>query len=249
MKLLLLLAAQVVVDHRCVDERDRLLPKEYLDQARSLRVLFGHQSVGGNLLEGLEDLANADADRYAIERPSDPDADWFAEGRGIAEFGVGQNDNPRSKIEHFVRKIRKEGFGDRVDVAMMKLCFLDFGESEADADAVFESYRDAFSALEKDYPRIRFVWWTAPLADGGNRARHRFNERVREHCVSKEKALFDLADLECHDPRGKRHEADGTPLLYPGYTEDGGHLTEEGRRRVARAFWWLLARVAGWSGK
>lgn len=62
--------------------------------------------------------------------------------------------------------------------------------------------------------------------------------------------LLDVADLECHEP-------DGTPCLNPdrteklcdGYARDqGGHLNAEGAERVARAVWWMLARLAGWAG-
>ncbi len=54
-----------VVDHSCVD--DRAIPQEQLDKARGLDVLFGHQSVGANLLEGLAALAEEDEARYSIE--------------------------------------------------------------------------------------------------------------------------------------------------------------------------------------
>jgi len=239
----LLILAQILVDHGCTDPKK--IPLSHLDKARSLRILFGHQSVGGNLLSGLEELASADEKRYSMERSSDPGSDW----KGLGEFEVGENENPRGKIDHFARKLSKDGFGKRTDVAMMKLCYVDFGESEEDAPALFRRYRDTMETLERDFGKVRLVWWTAPLADSGNRARHAYNQLIREHCSAKKRILFDIADLECHDPKDRRHVEDGVPRLYSGYTDDGGHLNEIARRRVAGSFWWLLARIAGWDGK
>lgn len=36
--------------------------------------------------------------------------------------------------------------------------------------------------------------------------------------------------------------------MAPAWSSDGGHLTAAGSDRAARAMWWLMARVAGWSG-
>ncbi|MBI2899540.1 MAG: hypothetical protein HYY17_05105 [Planctomycetes bacterium] len=247
--LLALALAQIVVDHRCVDEQDRAIPQEWLDRGRKLRVLFGHQSVGGNVIEGLAALAESKPARYAIEVGSGVEPAWFDEHSGLLDFEVGENENPRGKIDHFRRKLSKEGFGKKADVATMKLCWVDFGESETEAKAVFERHRETMASLAKEFPKVRLVWWTAPLADGGNRGRHAYNRLVREHCRARDAVLFDLADIESHDPQGKEHLEDGVPAIQPKYTEDGGHLNGTAQGRVARAFWWLLARIAGWSGK
>jgi hypothetical protein len=245
MILLASLIAQIAVDHTCVDEKDSRIPRQFLDKARSLKILFGHQSVGGNLLEGLDELSEAEPKRYALERGSEPEAGWFDSHAGLGDFEVGENENPRGKIDHFQRKLARDGYGKRVQVAMMKLCYVDFGE-DTDAKSLFERARDVLTPLEKD---VRIVWWTAPLADADNRTRHAYNRLVREHCKAKERILFDLADIESHDPQGREHLQDGVPALWPKYTEDGGHLNGLGRARAARAFWWLLARLAGWDGK
>lgn len=238
------LAEGLVIDHRCVD--DRTIPKESLDRARALDVLFGHQSVGGNVLEGMYSLAERDSERYSFEAPNEPEADWFDENAGVGEFAVGENEDPRSKIEHFARKVDEEGFGARVQVAMMKLCFVDIGDDEGEARSVFESYRATMEKLEAKYPKVRFVWWTVPLEEESKAGRNAFNRLVREHCKAKGKALYDLADIESHDAAGK--EARG-PALCKAWSEDGGHLNDPGKLRAARAFWWLLARLAGWDGK
>lgn len=238
-------AQSVVVDHTCVDSADRAIPQEFLDKARGLKVLFGHQSVGGNVMEGLAALAEQKKERYACEFVNEPEASAFDEKAVWGEFAVGENEDPSRKIAHFREKL-EEGYGKKADVAMMKLCFVDFTDDKARAKATFEECRDAMEALEKAFPKLRLVWWTAPLEESGNAGRNEYNRLVREHCKAEGKILFDLADIESHDAKGK---ARGEPSLCKAYSEDGGHLNDEGKRRAARAWWWLTARLAGWDGK
>ena len=231
----------LVVDHASVGRTDRI-PDATIAKVRELDVLFGHQSVGANILDGLGMLGP----RFAIEPVIEPEATWYDENHGLGEFPVGDNEDPLGKIENFRRMIGEGGFGKRIDVAMMKLCYVDFtGDLEA-ARGVYESYGAMMDALEKELPRVRFVWWTAPLMESDNAGRNEFNRLVRAHCEAHGKILFDLADIESHDESGTPHRADGEPALCPEWSEDGGHLSEAGRRRVATAWWYLMARLAGW---
>ncbi|MBI2923656.1 MAG: hypothetical protein HYY18_21580 [Planctomycetes bacterium] len=222
------------------------VPRVALDRARKLDVLFGHQSVGGNLLDGLAALAGEDEERFGVERAEDPAPEWFEEHDGWGDFYAGENEDPFGKIEHFRRKIRDEGFGKRVAVASVKLCWIDFAGKQGEAKRTFEKYRDAMESLEKEFSKVKFVWWTAPLKTAENATRHEYNEMVRGYCSEKGKALFDIADLSARDgskPSGR------SPVLLAKYAEDEGHLNEQGRMRAAKAWWWLMARLAGWDGK
>ena len=121
-------------------------------------------------------------------------------------------------------------------------------QASPDPSRLFATYRDAMERLEQDNPKLRVVWWTAPLTDRDNLAREQFNRMVRAYAKDKGKVLFDIAAIESHAPNG-RPMADGVgPVLYTGYTDDGGHLVGRGQMRVARAWWWLAARLAGWPG-
>ena len=130
-----------------------------------------------------------------------------------------------------------------------------------------------FEALEAQYPEAIFFHWTTSLARSvGSPEGDAFNEQMRAYALANGKILFDVADILSHDEQGQpcydnrdgveycnnnrceNYPDDGLDLLAicQDYTTetDGGHLgsVSGGRLRVAKAFWVLMARIAGWEG-
>ena len=70
-----------------------------------------------------------------------------------------------------------------------------------------------------------------------------------------DRILFDYADILCYDD-GKTTPSTLTwnghtyPAITPTNLGDGsiGHIGEAGALRLAKAMWWMLARIAGWDG-
>jgi hypothetical protein len=129
-----------------------------------------------------------------------------------------------------------------------------------------------FEALEARHPGTVFLHHTANLARGiGSQVATDFNVRMREYARTRNKFLLDVADIESHDPAGnacydnrdgvaysagnasENYPNDGLnlPAICQHYTResDGGHLgnPDVGKIRLAKAFWILMARVAGWN--
>jgi len=172
-------------------------------------------------------------------------------GTGITHYQTGSNGDPHSKIDGFDALIRG---GPTRDVAFMKLCVGDFPPWTSDSpDDVWHAYRDTMADLQQDYPDTVFVWWTAPLTtqsdNQGNAEKAIYNALVRDYVTQNGGFLFDVADIQSHDPSGNPVTGPtGYEAMYDAYSSDGAHLNETGRQRVARALWWLLARTAGWPG-
>ncbi len=67
--------------------------------------------------------------------------------------------------------------------------------------------------------------------------------------------LFDYADILCYDDDGRMSttiwNGHKYPCITPANLGDGsiGHIGTAGAIRLAKAQWWLLARIAGWNGK
>ncbi len=239
--------AGMTIDHNAVDSSQ--IPQEWLDAARELDTFFAHRSVGNNILAGMADLQGQDPVRYAIEIAGNSPS-WFVSNSGILHRSLGINGEPQTKINGFDDYIR--GGYHVADVTMMKFCpgdTLPFGS--VPAEDIWPAYQAMMEGLEQAYPETIFVWWTLPIFtaadDRGNDEKEVFNGLIRDYCAANGCVLFDIADIESHDPDGNPvTSAAGYEAMWNGYSYDGGHLNEAGRVRVARAYWWLLARLAGW---
>ncbi len=215
------------------------------------RVVFGHQSVGYNILNGVTRLANRDGVKIDIHEQRTPPT-----GQGITHFTIGKNGDPMSKMQDFAAAI-DAGAAQGADVALMKLCYVDF-DATTDARQVADNYIANLESLSQRHPGTNFVAVTTPLVavQTGPKAwfkrllgkqpngyldnirRAEFNTRLRERYLATGR-LFDLAriETESNDTYCKVH-VDGQDIeaLCPELTNDGGHLNEHGQESVATAF-------------
>lgn len=129
-----------------------------------------------------------------------------------------------------------------------------------------------FEAMAARHPGLIFLHHTSSLARGiGTQVSTDFNNQMREYARTHNKFLLDVADIESHDPSGnpcydnrdgvayssgsasENYPNDGVnrPAVCQHYTpeSDGGHLgsPDVGKIRLAKGFWILMARVAGWT--
>ena len=225
------------------------------------RVLFAHQSVGSNILEGVRDLAEHDG----VELPV---VNWAggALGGGINHFRVGSNGDPQSKIDAF-RVALASVDGRPADVALLKFCYVDFGAG-TDAKKLASMYINAYRELALAYPETKFVAVTAPLTviqtgpkawvkraigvpvgqSVENAKRTEFNNLLRA-TFGPTQRLFDLAAIES-SANGRPDETGGAAgrpeALAPRLTDDGGHLNRDGQQLVASE---MLAFLSGISSE
>jgi len=225
---------------------------EELSGVATLRVFFGHMSVGANVLTGMESLyaAKGSDDLHLVEfSRSDPLP--AVAGGAILHTWIGENGDPVGKLRNFDAVLRS-GLADQVDVAILKFCYVDVTR-DTDVDALFAQYRTTLDGLERDYPKVRFLHATAPLtvAPSGirekalallgqddNHVRARYNALVR--AAYPPDRLFDIAAVEATAPEGTAPDG-GTPALYRSYTTDGGHLNEPASALAAAAMVRLLS--------
>lgn len=240
-------------------ERLSSIPASRWQPLTQKRVLFGHQSVGSNILDGIKAICGlVPAIRLEIENADEKPA---GASPRLAECSIGGNGDPASKIRAFEAAVRRAGSGG-YDIAFMKFCYLDI-RSGTDTTRLFESYREEMARLRAEMPAMRLLHCTVPLTatrtgwkarlkrmfggvpadDADNLARHRFNERMRAEYAA-EGTLVDLAAAESTLPDGARVTwqtgEDRYECLAAAYTTDGGHLNAVGSRVVARA---VLSRL------
>ena len=120
------------------------------------------------------------------------------------------------------------------------------------------------------YP-TRVFFSTGPVDGGGNTGesgyqRHLKHEHIRSYVLaSTDLILFDYADILCWGDDGLEQTTSwsdygGTlrtfQVIHPDSLKDlegnpdssVGHIGANGALRLARALWWMLARLAGWDG-
>jgi hypothetical protein len=223
------------------------------------RVVFGHQSVGYNILNGVTLLANRDGGKIDIhEQRTAPTM------QGISHFTIGKNGDPLSKIRDFAAAI-DGGAAQGADIALMKLCYVDFNAT-TDARQVANAYIASLESLAQKHPDTNFVAVTVPLmaVQTGPKAwikrligrqpngyldnvrRAEFNTQLRERYLASGR-LFDIAKVET-ESTGKScmTYVDGqeAEALCPEFTNDGGHLNERGQKLVATAFLNLISSLS-----
>jgi len=233
------------------------------EQARRLgrmKIFFGHQSVGDNIVQGIRDLMMEDSRlQLNIVSTGDPAQ---ATGPGLVETHLGQNTFPRTKNAAFRHTVENGWGGQDGAVVMMKYCYVDIGP-ETNVAAMFQEYTDLINNLQHKYPALQIVHVTVPLttveaagkawlkqvlgrssAREANRKRNQFNRWLGERYPGTH--IFDLAEIESTRDDGSREffTENGNRIytLVPAYTTDGGHLNEAGRRTAARG---LLLTLAG----
>lgn len=228
--------------------------KQDLTTVQNARIFFGHQSVGKNVMDGVQDLMKESGITLTV---LDTTADTGTlPATFLLHTPVGKNTEPKTKCDDF-RRIIDRNLAGKIDIALLKFCYIDFDEN-TDVNKLFEYYRYVVDDLKLRHPDIVFIHVTAALrhVDSGpgvwiremmgkpnrpklaNLKRQEFNDKLRR--VYAGEPMFDLAASESTYPDGSResftYEGKTGFGLIGAYTNDGGHLNDVGRKHVAADF-------------
>lgn len=228
------------------------------------KIYFGHQSVGANIISGMNSIIKNNPNiKLKIVSSKEQSA---LESGIFLHSSIGKNNYPQSKIDEF-KKLMNSGMGNNADIAFFKFCFDDILE-DTDVDDLFESYSKTMDELSDKYMNTRFVYVTVPLlvkkkqsfvgflkslfgkknyfADEHNIARTKFNNLIRKK-YGKTGRLFDLALYESTGLNGisrqfkKRNNS--FFALVSEYARDGAHLNEVGQKVIAGQFLLFLVNM------
>lgn len=228
-----------------------------------MRLLFGHQSVGDNIVQGLTELPSQNRPELEISPLAEVSPGTASV---LCHFRAGVNGDPDSKLAD-LRRTLEDNQHLAFNAVLLKFCYVDLTETR-DAEPLFGRYLAWIEDLRRRFPELAILHSTIPLrcASPGlassvrralgqpdpqldrNAARHRFNELLREHYAGG-RALFDLARIEARGEESReltyRNRGTHVPALRPQLSPDGGHLDVTGRRIVARHFAALLQELRG----
>jgi phage anti-repressor protein len=151
-------------------------------------------------------------------------------------------------------------------VAALKFCYVDM-TGKTDVERLFSQYKIRIEKIQKSYPDLNIIHFTGPLTVpktswktwlkkilgkksfweyDDNIKRNEYNQMLVSEYKGKD-PILDIAAIESTKPDGSRQsfELDGKTYysMYPGYTYDGGHLNETGRKKVAEQLLLLLVNL------
>jgi hypothetical protein len=222
-----------------------------LNDVSKMIVVFGHQSVGNNILDGIATWEKESG--VSLNRQSTRDMSGMG-SPAFMDFNVGQNGNPQSKIDDFVSVVETIPSAQS-PIAFFKFCYVDMVEG-TDVDEVFEYYKERMLYLKENYSHVRIVLVTVPLTSIQTRwkaaikkvlsrepsgyleniKRQEINERIINELAG-DFSVFDLALVESTLPDGSRstYKYDGAeyPCMPETYTYDNGHLNDYGAKMAA----------------
>lgn len=236
---------------------------EAVAQICTSRIFLGHQSVGANILEGLQQLMTEDPRlNLRIVNTNDPS---LVPGPALFESSLGENRCPETKDRAFAAMLDR-GMGHEGGTVGYKYCYIDVN-ADTDIQQLFESYLGNIESLRRRYPLIRLMHITMPLtldyepsgkvllksmlgrvtARELNHRRNQFNSLLRQKYAGRD-PIMDLEELEstnldgsrcCAWWRGKKVYA-----LSPNLAADSGHLNEPGRALAAKKLLMTLAEFS-----
>jgi hypothetical protein len=253
----------IIIDHTCTDIMN--IPADPIEKAKKMfRIAYGHTSHGSQIVAGMEAL-----------RKSNPGIFGFGQGNGKGLFlldGTPQGDLGNPDRSTWAQRTREllNGPGKDFNLIMWSWC----GQAGSASGKDIQTYLDLMSRLEKEFPKVKFVYMTGHLdGSGKNGNLNRRNNQIREFCRKNDKILFDFADIESFDPDGKVNYMELNAKDSCDYMDNGvaknwadewlkknpahgialpgsaAHSRPLNGALKGRAFWWMMARLAGWDGK
>jgi hypothetical protein len=240
----------LVADHRVVNIFEQM-PASAFPAAIDTRVFMKHASTGQYMSNQGLDCLQGTANRQVEPCLSYPDYKYDRRQWDWELWGDTTRTAP-DKVAEFVADVKARH--NDFDFFGMKFCYQDAWMQD------FARYRDAMLDLEAAYPDKKFIWWTQALRGEwtGDNAQdgqviQEFNTSLRAYALANNKPLFDIAAIESHDSNGNPCAANGYESLcmeWVGQPDkpSNGHPSMPASIRLAKAYWWLMARMTGWNG-
>ncbi len=256
----------LVIDHRHTDVSK--IPDYWIEQAKTLTVQHAHTSHGGQILEGLGWLEDRNpkykfAISYGDGGPNLPDV-----GDALRIYD-GNNYDGNSYITPEMYWETSGGISHTRSVLGTGLYRLSLwtwcGQMSYYGEDQIQNYLNTMAQFGTDYPGVQMILFTGhtdgSTPDSGSdlwRNNNLVRAYVQEHSGT---VLFDFADIESYDPAGNQypdtndgcswctkwcqdHPNDFSCQQLPSCAHSNGLQCT----LKAQAYWWMMARMAGWDG-
>ncbi|HKK42472.1 MAG TPA: hypothetical protein VJ963_08695 [Bacteroidales bacterium] len=182
----------LTADHNNIDISQ--ISSATIDKVKSsLHIAYGHTSHGSQITDGMTGLVNFLGTEYAWNNGG---TDGALDLHDYAMSGdLGNPDFTQWEVE------TRNYLASHTDVNVIIWSWC--GELSYASEENVNTYLSLMSQLEAEFPAVTFVYMTGHLDGTGVSGNvNTRNEQIRNYCKSRNKFLFDFADIESYDPDG-----------------------------------------------
>lgn len=262
---------QIIADHTVVDRYEDI-PQYYIDEVKKMWLSYAGESHSEGIRAGLILLENINpAYAVSVVESGTPEG-YTTSNLRVSRATWGDVDNATGWIYSYgeedwftsvlaiTRTKASIQYCDDNGPALSAFGFgwcWDLWASAVDYNSATDEYI-AYCTANGIPTKVFYTTGPVDSWDGeAGYAQYTRYEATRSHVLADEsRILFDFADILTHDPDGSTPNT----ATYEGHTYPIGtttnltpdqtyHFSEAGALRLAKAMWWMLARMAGWDGQ
>ena len=268
---------QIIADHTVVDKYDDI-PKYYIDEVKKMWLSYAGESHSEGIRYGLLALEIADPtfavsvlegiggevpEPYTTSNLRASRATWGDVSHSTGWiYGYGEEDWFQSALAVTRTKAGLSycnSTGPNLSAFGFGWCW-DGNYYSADSIKKYIAVtKDYIAYCSNNNIGTKVFFTTGPVDSytlGLGYLKYLAYEQIRDSVLADpNRILFDYADILCYDdgssvPNTRSYNGHIYPWITTTNLGDGGlgHIGPAGRLRLAKAMWWMLARMAGWDG-